>query len=212
MAGVHVYFTFTAQSTYPRMWTGRSVSPRTCLRRRRIPRSALCRLRKIRFVWKQLGWRASMAEARRRRATYFGSLAREAGGRGPSEGRGPGLRPRRRLARRAWWWRCARVARSVRARRLCQGSRLSRDWARVLGSGQGAPARHWPGARPPPRATQAEGPATSARGAPPPHPPGRPLAPHTPTTTRPTRLTTPHTGEIFQLVGNVRRYFPYSFA
>lgn len=125
--------------TYPRTWTGRSVSPRTCLRRPRTPRSVPCRWRRSRSAWRRPGWRASRAAVRLPSSCSW-SPTPEAAGRGPG-GRVPGLRPRRTLALRAWW---CRYARGPRAWFKGRGS-----GATELGSAGRARrpplARHWPG-------------------------------------------------------------------
>lgn len=147
--------TFTA--TYPRTWTGRSASRRTCPRTRRTPRSAPSRRwRRSRSAWTRPGWPACWAAARPR-ASCRGSRARAAGGRGPAAGRAPARRPRRTLARRAWWCRSRRRDGDETRWRVCQGSRRGRDWAGSEWGRQAAARRHWPGGpgagseAPPPR-------------------------------------------------------------
>lgn len=126
----------------------------TCHRRPRTPRSGLCQSRRIRSASTRPDSRESRA-AVPLRANHRGSRVREAGGQGLSEGKAPGLRPRRRLALRAWWCRLRSRCERTRGALVCQGSRLSRDWARV-GPGRAAPPlARWP------TGAGSEGPATS---------------------------------------------------
>lgn len=140
--------------TYPHKWTGRSVSRRTCHRRPRTPHSGLYPSRRNRSASTRPDSRESKANAHLP-SNYRESRVRGAGGQGLSEGKAPGLRPRRKLALRAWWCRLRSRGEKTRDALVCQGSRFSRDWARV-GPGRAAPPlARWPAG------AGSEGPATS---------------------------------------------------